>query len=88
MHKGSQCRTRLYLPDICRPSNHKMPSVILPDQAIIAYEVLGAHLIGHALPLVLVSGMSATRSDWRALAPCLAQSRPGEKFTFDLALYR
>ncbi|KAJ7917535.1 Alpha/Beta hydrolase protein [Mycena leptocephala] len=53
-----------------------MPSVILPDQAIIAYEVLGAHLIGHALPLVLVSGMSATRSDWRALAPCLAQSRP------------
>lgn len=65
-----------------------MPSVTLPDQAIIAYEVLGAHLIGHALPLVLVSGMSATRSDWRALAPCLAQSRPGEKFTFDVALNR
>ncbi|KAJ6581663.1 Alpha/Beta hydrolase protein [Mycena capillaripes] len=54
-----------------------MPSVVLADQAIIAYDVLGAHLIGKALPLVLASGMSATRSDWRALAPCLAQSRPG-----------
>ncbi|KAF8216664.1 Alpha/Beta hydrolase protein [Mycena galopus ATCC 62051] len=53
-----------------------MPSIMLADQATIAYDVLGAHLIGRALPLVLVSGMSATRTDWRALAPCLAQARP------------
>ncbi|KAJ7334296.1 Alpha/Beta hydrolase protein [Mycena albidolilacea] len=53
-----------------------MPSIMLPDHATIAYEVLGAHLIGQALPLVLVSGMSATKGDWRALAPCLAQARP------------
>ncbi|KAJ6498304.1 Alpha/Beta hydrolase protein [Mycena vulgaris] len=51
-------------------------SVMLPDQATIAYEVLGSRLIGQALPLVLVSGMSATRNDWRELGPCLAQSRP------------
>ncbi|KAJ7117846.1 Alpha/Beta hydrolase protein [Mycena epipterygia] len=56
-----------------------MPSptlFVLPDQATIAYEVLGSHLIGRALPLVLVSGMSATRNDWRELGPSLAQSRP------------
>ncbi|KAF7356460.1 3-oxoadipate enol-lactonase [Mycena venus] len=53
-----------------------MPSIVLADQAIIAYDVFGAHLIGQALPLVLISGMSATRGDWRALAPCLAQARP------------
>jgi hypothetical protein len=56
--------------------------LLLPDKAIVAYEVLGAHLIGKALPLVLVSGMSATRNDWRALGPCLAQSRPGKKFLY------
>ncbi|KAJ7492000.1 Alpha/Beta hydrolase protein [Mycena latifolia] len=51
-------------------------SVVLPDRAVIAYEILGSHLIGMALPLVLVSGMSTTRNDWRELGPCLAQSRP------------
>ncbi|KAJ7696513.1 Alpha/Beta hydrolase protein [Mycena rosella] len=51
-------------------------SVMMPDRAVIAYEVLGSHLVGMALPLVLVSGMSATRNDWRELGPCLAQSRP------------
>ncbi|KAJ6518938.1 Alpha/Beta hydrolase protein [Mycena sanguinolenta] len=50
--------------------------MVLADQATISYDVLGAHLIGQALPLVLVSGMSATKGDWRALAPCLAQARP------------
>jgi hypothetical protein len=60
-----------------------MPSIMLPDHATIAYEVLGAHLIGQALPLVLVSGMSATKGDWRALAPCLAQARPGKPFISD-----
>ncbi|KAJ7759157.1 Alpha/Beta hydrolase protein [Mycena metata] len=53
-----------------------MPSVVLPDKATISYDVLSPHLIGQALPLVLVGGMSSTKSDWRALAPSLARSRP------------
>ncbi|KAJ7781971.1 hypothetical protein DFH07DRAFT_865056 [Mycena maculata] len=53
-----------------------LTSVILPDKATIAYEVLGSHFMGHALSLVMVFGMSTTRNDWRALSPCLPKSRP------------
>ncbi|KAJ7281388.1 Alpha/Beta hydrolase protein [Mycena rebaudengoi] len=50
--------------------------VVLPDQATLAYDILGSHHLGRAVPLVLVSGMSATRYDWGQLSACLAQTRP------------
>ncbi|KAJ6563221.1 Alpha/Beta hydrolase protein [Mycena sp. CBHHK59/15] len=50
---------------------------VLPDGAVLAYEVLGATHLGHgALPLVLVGGMASTREDWIRLSMVWAESRP------------
>ncbi|KDQ61139.1 hypothetical protein JAAARDRAFT_32143 [Jaapia argillacea MUCL 33604] len=47
---------------------------VLPDEAKLAYEILGA---GHRkTPLVLVGGMSSLRGDWEKLSTVLAESRP------------
>ncbi|KAJ7137816.1 Alpha/Beta hydrolase protein [Mycena epipterygia] len=51
-------------------------SCILPDGAVLAYEVLGAAHLGNALPLVLVCGMAMARADWVRLSSTWAQSRP------------
>ncbi|KAJ7735260.1 Alpha/Beta hydrolase protein [Mycena maculata] len=49
---------------------------VLPDGAMLAYEVLGATHLGNALPLVLVCGMASTRADWVRLSSTWAQIRP------------
>ncbi|KAJ6531200.1 Alpha/Beta hydrolase protein [Mycena capillaripes] len=49
---------------------------VLPDGAVLAYEVLGSTHLGNALPLVLVCGMAMARSDWIRLSATWAQSRP------------
>ncbi|KAF8205663.1 Alpha/Beta hydrolase protein [Mycena galopus ATCC 62051] len=49
---------------------------VVPDGAVLAYEVLGSNHLGNALPLVLVSGMAMARADWRRLSAPWAQSRP------------
>ncbi|KAJ7461571.1 Alpha/Beta hydrolase protein [Mycena latifolia] len=49
---------------------------ILPDGAVLAYEVLGSNHLGNALPLVLVCGMASTREDWVRLSTTWAQTRP------------
>ncbi|KAL0946550.1 hypothetical protein HGRIS_012755 [Hohenbuehelia grisea] len=48
----------------------------LPDGAKIAYEVLGANLLGHRTPVILVCGMAQLRGDWERLSTELAQRRP------------
>ncbi|KAJ6531610.1 Alpha/Beta hydrolase protein [Mycena vulgaris] len=49
---------------------------VLPDGAMLAYEVLGSSHLGNALPLVLVCGMASARADWVRLSSTWAQSRP------------
>ncbi|KAJ7633046.1 Alpha/Beta hydrolase protein [Roridomyces roridus] len=52
---------------------------VLPDGAVLAYDVLGArHFEAEqgALPLVLVCGMASTREDWVRLSTTWAQTRP------------
>ncbi|KAJ7311598.1 Alpha/Beta hydrolase protein [Mycena albidolilacea] len=49
---------------------------VLPDGAVLAYEVLGSKHLGNALPLVLVCGMAMSRADWVRLSTTWAQSRP------------
>ncbi|KAJ7685618.1 Alpha/Beta hydrolase protein [Mycena polygramma] len=49
---------------------------VLPDGAVLAYDVLGTTHLGNALPLVLVCGMSMARTDWVRLSTTWAQSRP------------
>lgn len=54
---------------------------VLPDGAVLAYEVLGSPHLGNALPLVLVCGMASTRADWVRLSATWAQTRPGIKLS-------
>ncbi|KAJ7940172.1 Alpha/Beta hydrolase protein [Mycena leptocephala] len=49
---------------------------VLPDGAVLAYEVLGSTYLDKALPLVLICGVAMARPDWVRLSTTWAQSRP------------
>ncbi|KAK0496838.1 Alpha/Beta hydrolase protein [Armillaria luteobubalina] len=51
-------------------------TVLLPDGAVLAFEVLGSQHLGHHRPLVLVCGMGSIRTDWERLSTRLAEKRP------------
>lgn len=52
-------------------------TVVLPDGAKLAYEVLGSCHLGKATPIVLICGMTALRGDCDKLPGTLAKSHPG-----------
>lgn len=56
------------------PGEHS--TCTLPDGSVLAYEILGAHHLGDALPLVLVCGMAMAREDWIRLSTTWARTRP------------
>lgn len=57
---------------------HQLSSIVLPDGATLAYEVLGVRHLGRAQPIVLVGGMTSRRVDWDRLAESLEKEMPGE----------
>lgn len=52
-------------------------TLVLPDGATLAYEVLGSYHLEHSQPIVLICGMSSTRVDLERLTQCLIRSHPG-----------
>jgi hypothetical protein len=59
---------------------------VLPDGAVLAYEVLGSTYLDKALPLVLICGVAMARPDWVRLSTTWAQSRPGQRSNKSLFL--
>lgn len=52
-------------------------TLVLPDGAKLAYEILGSYYLDQSEPIVLVCGMSSIRGDWEKLSLGLSKSRPG-----------
>jgi hypothetical protein len=52
-------------------------TLVLPDGAKLAYEVLNPYHLEHSQPIVLICGMSSTRVDFERLTQCLVKSHPG-----------
>lgn len=52
-------------------------TLVLPDGAKLAYEVLGSYHLERRKPIVLICGMSSTRVDFERLTKCLIRSHPG-----------
>lgn len=52
-------------------------TLVLPDGAKLAYEVLGSPHFECSQPIVLIGGMSSTRIDFERLTQCLIKSHPG-----------
>lgn len=55
----------------------KFSTVVLPDGAKLAYEILGSHHLGKTTPIVMICGMTALRSDDERVNSALAKSYPG-----------
>ncbi|KAJ3573435.1 hypothetical protein NP233_g2435 [Leucocoprinus birnbaumii] len=51
-------------------------TVVLPDGAKLAYEILGSQYLGKMTPFVVVCGMTALRGDDQRVNKAVAQSRP------------
>jgi hypothetical protein len=52
-------------------------TLVLPDDAKLAYEVLGSYHLEHSQPIVLICGMSSASVDFERLTQCLISSHPG-----------
>ena len=52
-------------------------TLVLPDGAKLAYEVLGSPHLERSQPIILIGGMSSTRVDFERLTQCLIKSYPG-----------
>lgn len=62
-------------------------TIVLPDGAKIAYEILGSAHVGVQQPIVLIGGMSSRRGDWERLATSLATKWPGASISIDQAFF-
>ncbi|TFK42369.1 Alpha/Beta hydrolase protein [Crucibulum laeve] len=51
-------------------------TLMLPDGAKLAYEVLGSYYLGSAEPIVLICGMTSIRTDYERLTRALIKTRP------------
>jgi len=51
-------------------------TLVLPDGAKLAYEVLGSLHLGRQVPIVLICGMSSVRTDFERLSHSLMKTRP------------
>jgi hypothetical protein len=55
-------------------------TLILPDGAKIAFEILGSQHLGKTTPIVMICGMTALRSDSKGVNMTLAKSHPGIRY--------
>lgn len=55
-------------------------TVVVPDGAKLAYEILGSQHLGKTTPVVMICGMTALRGDDERVNKSLAKSHPGAFF--------
>ncbi|KXN92264.1 Putative aminoacrylate hydrolase RutD [Leucoagaricus sp. SymC.cos] len=64
-------------PDATQATTAGFATVVLPDGAKLKYGILGSHNLGKTIPVVVICGMTASKSDDDRVNHAVAKSHPG-----------